>query len=680
MKANLVSVWLKCEMAVPRELVDWLRGCEGSEAEQLQQHLNILHSPKWNQGIARKLASLLEIKKRKGQGSKDDLFKSPGELKIECAEKLESSIRDMQKNMIRPSVITSYPFFAWMQSPFFGKCSGKNAQERRDEMFQRGELTCPKCLQDREVAQTHRRSSGPGICHSGNMGCLHGVECSKEVLNRMTGGPRAVKRFCAEEKAAESNTACFSKLFYELRGLSVSELQRTRSFIDELLEQARDHAGVEALSSSSSSDRAIGCSPPEGLVGNAFDPKVDQYRKKEPKVDTNFAPRSPKVYNPGALSVQAGGPAWWLENNFHERLETMNECFRRRDALDSLQGFERQLCTADLACYKRLNPRSRKTAKATKLVYAFYERHLSTCFKVRNPDKVQIGAEFLLNVVLMRNTLSLAVRDALVSCTFVWLKLEGTTIMNLTELDKFYGKAGGQIFGTYVNPMRRRSERPKQGYAELCNDLYSFADVAYQLTANFFASYEVQALLDALMKVPGFGGSGFRSKELLCDFVDHMHIFLSAEPLASVNQQYSEIVVIGVGPCRTCNYFYNLPFLHNEKMNGSEKTALYKPALVYILRYLREHWPSDYENRTNLDILYEMCEHSKNLFAWFCDIGLPYVPTVYGREPPPVTGFAVSEIAAFRTSSLRMTTCLRRFKQALRDGSHVLVEGDDDIA
>jgi hypothetical protein len=246
--------------------------------------------------------------------------------------------------------------------------------------------------------------------------------------------------------------------------LSVSALQHAHSFIDELLEQAQAPGDVEAMII----DKDILDSPPEALIGQKFNPRVDQYHRRVASIDTNFVPRSSKVYKPGALSLRAGGPMWWREDSFHERLETMVECFRRRDALDSLQGFKRKLCVADIACYKCCNPRSRSGAKATKLIYAFYERKLSGLFVARNPDKVQIGAEFLLNVVLMRNTLSLSVRDAVANFTFVWLRLEGTAIVNLSELDEFYGRVGGQIFGTYVNPMRRRSEKSEQGYAELC--------------------------------------------------------------------------------------------------------------------------------------------------------------------------------------------------------------------
>ena len=58
---------------------------------------------------------------------------------------------------------------------------------------------------------------------------------------------------------------------------------------------------------------------PEALIGQKFNPRVDQYHRRVASIDAKLVPRSPKVYKPGALSLKAGGPMWWREDNCHER-------------------------------------------------------------------------------------------------------------------------------------------------------------------------------------------------------------------------------------------------------------------------------------------------------------------------------------------------------------------------
>ena len=58
---------------------------------------------------------------------------------------------------------------------------------------------------------------------------------------------------------------------------------------------------------------------------------------------------------------------------------------------------------------------------------------------------VNILAEFLLNIVLVRNTLSVFVRNAVANDTFPWLELESTAVKNFSDLGVFYGRARGEF-------------------------------------------------------------------------------------------------------------------------------------------------------------------------------------------------------------------------------------------
>ena len=54
----------------------------------------------------------------------------------------------------------------------------------------------------------------------------------------------------------------------------------------------------------------------------------------------------------------------------------------------------------------------------------------------------------------------------------------------------------------------------------------------------------------------------------------------------------------------------------NEWLPTKAKNKIYKPILAFIVQCLRERLPDRYERRTNLDILYELCEYQKQLQCW----------------------------------------------------------------
>ena len=98
-----------------------------------------------------------------------------------------------------------------------------------------------------------------------------------------------------------------------------------------------------------------------------------------------------------------------------------------------------------------------------------------------------------------------------------------------------------------------------------------------------------------------------------------------------------------------------------------------------MIDYLRDNWPDDYKERPALDILYEICEHSENLFAWYADIGRSYKPTQYDLETVALEDIDVDAISHFRQVSMRVVASLpsSRLSEAVRRS--VLEEGDDDI-
>jgi hypothetical protein len=330
---------------------------------------------------------------------------------------------------------------------------------------------------------------------------------------------------------------------------------------------------------------------------------------------------------------------------------------------------------------ERVNPGSRRDAKATEWVYAHYVSHLREKMDACD-DVVHTLVEFLLNIVLIRNTLSYLVRSAIRAGSFVWLKLDASSrvILNLADLHKFAWRSYTDIFGTYVNPMRRRSEIPEQGYVELLIEVDLFLASGVRIMDFFWQCKDVGALLQALMGIKGYGGSGFRSKELLCDFLDHMYLFLSGGELNEVMQAYRQVTVIGVGPCRTTNYLFNRQFFLNERAPSKKKWEIYFPLLKFIADCLRAGWPDRYEHRTNLDIFYELCEYQKQLFTWYEDGGKVYTCAKY-LESQDLFGPTPSVPMAKYIESIERAVYVQRGMRAKKKcgrSATPFEEGDDD--
>ena len=137
---------------------------------------------------------------------------------------------------------------------------------------------------------------------------------------------------------------------------------------------------------------------------------------------------------------------------------------------------------------------------------------------------LQSTADLIVNIMFLRNTMS---REMVKLCSLgemPWLKVNETG--KLTEeskraCDDVYLKLGGKIFFTgSVEPMKGRSKAPKKGYGELVNELVHFARKAKDLAALWQGPNAVESLAKAIRKISGFGGKGFRMKEIVLDLAE----------------------------------------------------------------------------------------------------------------------------------------------------------------
>jgi hypothetical protein len=232
----------------------------------------------------------------------------------------------------------------------------------------------------------------------------------------------------------------------------------------------------------------------------------------------------------------------------------------------------------------------------------------------------------VVNVALVRATLSLPVRKALVTNTFVWLdvSVEGQ-IPNLSQLDEFAASVSGNLFGTYVNPQRTRSMHKEIGYQELIGELVRLAAVVLQLASLLLESVSIRDFMCKLMRVGGYGGTGFRAKEILMDLMDNLQLWCHDDTGAKLLSQYSSCSVIGIGPCRTVNWLLNLPFRFMEDLDPKAKEPFYLVVLEFVAEYLRWLQPETYKNRANF---------SKQLICVYAGVGASYGSgTDYNIDP-----------------------------------------------
>ena len=152
--------------------------------------------------------------------------------------------------------------------------------------------------------------------------------------------------------------------------------------------------------------------------------------------------------------------------------------------------------------------------------------------------------------------------------TFVWLdvSVEGQ-IPNLSQLDEFAASVSGNLFGTYVNPQRTRSMHKEIGYQELIGELVRLAAVVLQLASLLLESVSIRDFMCKLMRVGGYGGTGFRAKEILMDLMDNLQLWCHDDTGAKLLSQYS--------PCRTVNWLLNLPFRFMEDLDPKAKEPFY---------------------------------------------------------------------------------------------------------
>ena len=98
-----------------------------------------------------------------------------------------------------------------------------------------------------------------------------------------------------------------------------------------------------------------------------------------------------------------------------------------------------------------------------------------------------------------------------------WLRIENGHLTEESKraADDMYLKLGGKVFFPNVEPMKSRSKCPRHGWSEFASELIIFANKAQGMATIWAGGNAVEKLAAEIRKVPGFGGKGFRMKEIV---------------------------------------------------------------------------------------------------------------------------------------------------------------------
>jgi hypothetical protein len=427
----------------------------------------------------------------------------------------------------------------------------------------------------------------------------------------------------------------------------------SRCKVDQLISSSRSGAGARATSQLPSL-----CS---------FDTEADPDAVMVFVEKDDFSYRSVPHNEVAVFSRALGMAPWFRVGSFRERVDSMIFFFQARQLVLSHHrtGPASDVLRAEFVLHKRVNSADRRDTPSTRWIYAHYRAHIQSRLQEGGVPDLCLAqnlllAEWLVNICLIRNTLSLRVRVDLRDGHFPWLLLGcsadgAVSVANLRELDVYYSKVDGDIFGTFVNPMRTRQQQGAVGYIQLLADVEAFAAQSLYMASEFVRTSSVQTLLELISAVHGYAGSGFRAKEVLCDFVDILLEGFLFKDLSvdrsMVQRDFHALSVIGVGPCRVVNYLYGQKFLANEDLDMAKKIPLYTPYLEHVASFIRAEHPA-FSSWPNMSIYYMMCEYNKQLRGMYLNGGLTYIASSYVLVPfSDLTASSLRSVTALRTAA-----------------------------
>jgi hypothetical protein len=171
--------------------------------------------------------------------------------------------------------------------------------------------------------------------------------------------------------------------------------------------------------------------------------------------------------------------------------------------------------------------------------------------------------------------------------------------------------------------MKPRSKFPRRGYGEFVLELVSFARMAHNLADLWKGQDAVVALATKIRTIYGFGGKGFRMKEVILDLAE-----VTKAECPDVAQQLVDFGVVGPGPRRTLNFVFNRRWFDNERDQSPAAETMYLEELREFQAYLlaKTEVP-ELKTMNLLGVQFALCEASKYIFYVRYEAGQLYKPS-----------------------------------------------------
>jgi len=206
-------------------------------------------------------------------------------------------------------------------------------------------------------------------------------------------------------------------------------------------------------------------------------------------------------------------------------------------------------------------------------------------------------ANLIMNIMFLRNTMSRQVVKWCLEGGMPWIRVEHGRIVEESQhaLTEVFLKLNGAVFFTSVEPQKSRAKCPRRGWGELVSELVSFAGKAKALAAVWRRANGVENLAIEIRKISGFGGKGFRMKEILLDLVE-----VTRAEIRDIDDQLVDFGVVGPGPRRILNWINGRRWFDNDQDTSPTAERMYIDELRGLRGFLIERTAVDELRNLNL--------------------------------------------------------------------------------
>ena len=215
---------------------------------------------------------------------------------------------------------------------------------------------------------------------------------------------------------------------------------------------------------------------------------------------------------------------------------------------------------------KRLTERNRFYARLTNMLRAMDPTSrifLAHCAKYYKQGDLGSLADLIFNIVFLRNTMPEEVVKMCEEGELPWLRVESGRVVEQSkkDADAIFLSLNGHISFSNVEPMKSRNRAPRRGWSDFVSELVSFAKRVNELAVLWQGGEEVvDHFSKAIRKISGFGGKGFRMKEIVLNLAE-----VTRSEYPAIEGEFLEFAVVGPGPRRVLNWVQNRRWFDNEQ-------------------------------------------------------------------------------------------------------------------